>query len=421
MRLAIWHCDRYPTAPGVYLGCFPGMGHQVTWVVSTTGPRNQVLARVEGGARILEVQRRRDASLPRPLSVFVNRWNKLVAFVLKAKLMRRLARERPDILQVRDLITEGLLAGFFAGLYRVPFTFQLDHPHPEGRILDLEHEGGGRPLERLAQHCWIWLRRRVLHRAQVVFPISDGLAERLRDHEGVDPRRLVPFPVGISRRTFERAGQEAVSPRAAAAAGFPTVCYLGNLHARRDPGLLFGILAELARRAPDYRFLVVGESTPEAERHMRDFPARDRLIFTGFVAHEEVPSLLTAAWVGLYALSLDDRFGVNRTCSPLKVVEYMSAGLPVVASRVGDAEKMVGESGGGVCVANDPGAFADAVERYLRDRELARRDGAKGRAYVGTHRLFDVLAVEVEAAYRRLLASGVPAAPESPLLRAPVV
>ena len=37
MKLVIWHTDPYPTAPGVYLGCFPGMGHEVTWVVSETG------------------------------------------------------------------------------------------------------------------------------------------------------------------------------------------------------------------------------------------------------------------------------------------------------------------------------------------------------------------------------------------------
>src|SRR5207244_522782 len=34
VRLVFWHTDRYPTAPGVYLGCFPRMGHRVTWVTS---------------------------------------------------------------------------------------------------------------------------------------------------------------------------------------------------------------------------------------------------------------------------------------------------------------------------------------------------------------------------------------------------
>jgi glycosyltransferase involved in cell wall biosynthesis len=192
------------------------------------------------------------------------------------------------------------------------------------------------------------------------------------------------------------------------------VCYLGNLHARRDPGLLFRVLAEIARRLPECRFLVVARPTAEAEHLMREFPAADRLVFTGFVPHAEVPALLRAAHVGIFPLAVDDPYGVYRTSSPLKVMEYLSAGLPVVSSRVPDAEKVLGESGGGVCVDNDAGAFAQAALAYLQDPERARRDGARGRAYIETHRLFDVLALEVEAVYRRLLSTGWPSAPASP-------
>jgi hypothetical protein len=35
----------------------------------------------------------------------------------------------------------------------------------------------------------------------------------------------------------------------------------------------------------------------------------------------------------------------------------------------------------------------------------------RGRAYIEAHRLFEVLALDVEAAYRRLLATGWPASP----------
>jgi len=132
------------------------------------------------------------------------------------------------------------------------------------------------------------------------------------------------------------------------------------------------------------------------------------------VPHDEVPALLRAARVGIFPIALDDPYAVYRTSSPLKVVEYLGAGLPVVASRVRDAEDALGQSGGGACVENDPVAFAETVAGYLRDPDRARRDGARGRAWVEDHRLFDVLAREVEAAYRRLLEHGTPAGAESP-------
>jgi glycosyltransferase involved in cell wall biosynthesis len=417
MRLVIWHTDPYPTSPGVYLGCFPAMGHEITWVISATGGRNEIVERRESGVRHFEVRRRPDSALPRPLGVLSNRWNKWVGFLLKARLMERLARERPDVLQVRDLVTEGLLALWAARRHGVRFAYQLDHPHFEGRFVNMDLGDRGGPLERVGLRLWILLRRVVLRGADVVFPISVALGEILRDRESVDPRRMVPFPVGVSRSTFDRGGSAVADRRVAGAGEAPIVCYLGNLDLRRDPGLIFRIFDEVAQRLPESRFLVVARLTEAARSRLRGMAVADRIQFVPFVPYDEVPALLRAARVGLYALPVDDRYGVNWSCSPLKVVEYMSAGLPVIASRVRDAEDALGESGGGVCVENDAAAFAAAIEGYLRDPDRARRDGARGRAWVETHRLFDVLARDVEAAYRRLLAGAAPAAgePESPI------
>jgi glycosyltransferase involved in cell wall biosynthesis len=317
---------------------------------------------------------------------------------------------------VRDLVTEGLLALWAARRHGVRFAYQLDHPHFEGRLVDLDLGGRGRAFERLALRSWILLRRMVLQGADLVFPISVAMGEILRDRERVDPRRMVVFPVGISRATFERGASGPVDARVAALQDRPTVCYLGNLDLRRDPGLLFRIFEEVARRVPASRFLVVAGLADAVRDRLRGLSVAERIQFIPFVPYDEVPALLRAARVGIYALPVDDRYGVNWSCSPLKVVEYMSVGLPVVASRVRDAEDALGQSGGGVCVANEPGAFAEAVERYLRDPELARREGARGRAWVETHRLFDVLARDVEAAYRRLLEDGALAPADSPLL-----
>jgi glycosyltransferase involved in cell wall biosynthesis len=415
MRLVIWHTDPYPTAPGVYLGCFPGLGHEITWVISTTGERNEVVERREGGVRHFEIRRRPDARLPRPLGVLFNRWNKWIGFLLKARLMERLAGERPDVLQVRDLVTEGLLALCAARRRGLRFAYQLDHPHFEGRLVNMDLGDRGSAFERAVLHLWILLRRVVLRGADVVFPISVALGEILRDREGVDPRRMVLFPVGVSRSTFDRGGAEAADSRVAGAGEAPIVCYLGNLDLRRDPGLIFRIFDEVARRLPESRFLVVARLTDAARNRLCGLSVAERIQFIPFVPYDEVPALLRAARVGLYALPVNDRYGVNWSCSPLKVVEYMSAGLPVVSSRVRDAEDALGDSGGGVCVENDSAAFAEAVERYLRDPDRARSDGARGRAWVETHRLFDVLARDVEAAYRRLLEGAAPAPADNPL------
>jgi glycosyltransferase involved in cell wall biosynthesis len=416
VRLVVWHTDPYPTAPGVYLGAFPRFGHHVTWVISTEGERHQSIVREENGVRVIEIQRPKDVDLPRPWGAIVNRWNKLVRLFAKIGWMRRLVAERPDVLQVRELITEGTIALPLARSQRVPFAFQWDFPHYEAALFEMAEKGSKNVFRALHLRWVIALRAHLLRGADLVLPISEGLGAIARDRHGVDPWRIVPFPVGVSAGAPERARTGTPHPKAAGLAGKPVLCYLGNLDAVRQPSFLFDVFAAVLEQVPDAWLLLVGRENPGVTRLLEGHAARQRVVFTGYVPHQDVPATIAQAKVGVYPVPLTDPFGIYRTCSPLKVVEYMACGLPVVASRVEEAEKMLGESGGGVCVDNFPKAFAREIAAYLGDPARARADGEKGRAYVERVRVFEALGKEVEAAYRRLLDTGRPAAPGSPLL-----
>ncbi|HEV8115653.1 MAG TPA: glycosyltransferase, partial [Acidimicrobiales bacterium] len=69
--------------------------------------------------------------------------------------------------------------------------------------------------------------------------------------------------------------------------------------------------------------------------------------------------------------------------SPLKLYEYLAAGLPVVASRVGQIPDVI-EDGrtGRLCPPEDPCALAEAVLGLRKDPEAAAALAAAGRAMV---------------------------------------
>jgi glycosyltransferase involved in cell wall biosynthesis len=64
---------------------------------------------------------------------------------------------------------------------------------------------------------------------------------------------------------------------------------------------------------------------------------------------------------------------------PLSVLEAMSAGLPVVASDVGDVSRLVTPECGAVVPAKDARRLADALRPLLVDAELRRRRGEASR------------------------------------------
>lgn len=134
----------------------------------------------------------------------------------------------------------------------------------------------------------------------------------------------------------------------------PTVVFAGALR----PWHGLEVLAEAWR--------ILGDGAPEL-LVIGDGPGRHHLVdvgatLIGAVPHDRVPRLLTAAQIAVAPNPAD----TPRYFSPLKVFEYMAAGLPVVASDIPGTRSILG-SGGLLVPAGDPDALADAVAGLVAD------------------------------------------------------
>jgi teichuronic acid biosynthesis glycosyltransferase TuaH len=204
-----------------------------------------------------------------------------------------------------------------------------------------------------------WVRRRLvrnLGRADVVAAVTPHLADRLR---ALVRREVVVVPNGT--RLHARHGE------LARWAGV-----VGQLNERLD----FDVLDELARR--DVPLLLVGPRAvregPLAAR-LDTLLARRSVDWAGAVGYADLGAQLDRLVLGLTPYA-DTAF--NRASFPLKTLEYLGAGLPVVSTDLPAARALATEH---VAVARGPHAFADQVQRLLavppsRAAEEARRSFA---------------------------------------------
>ncbi|HYP21353.1 MAG TPA: glycosyltransferase family 4 protein, partial [Chloroflexia bacterium] len=189
--------------------------------------------------------------------------------------------------------------------------------------------------------------------------------------------------------------------------GIFTVGFVGTLKPWHGLPALVEAFDFLYRHTQGVRLLIVGEG-PERETMQAELERRGLLRharFTGAVAPHEVPQLLAEMDVAVapYPNRADFYF------SPLKVYEYMAAGLPVVASRIGQLEDVIEhEANGLLCAPGDPIALAGALDRLRRDAALRARLGQEARRSVLRGHTWDSVAARIlEIAATRQELSGV--------------
>jgi glycosyltransferase involved in cell wall biosynthesis len=116
----------------------------------------------------------------------------------------------------------------------------------------------------------------------------------------------------------------------------------------------------------------------------------------GRVPEEQLPVVLSAGDVALYPM--EDTL-LNRAKSPVKLLEPMLMGLPVVAHRVGQTPEFLGDAG--VLVeAGNLEAMSEAVTTLLSDAERRKRLGEKARRRVWAEFNWEKLSGVAEQAYQ---------------------
>jgi glycosyltransferase involved in cell wall biosynthesis len=186
--------------------------------------------------------------------------------------------------------------------------------------------------------------------ADAVVSVSRPLAA-LREQQGARLVALVPNGVDFAR--FHAANHiRSAHP--------PTLIYAGSLDARWGVDLSIRAMPLLRRQISDIRLLIAGGGPAEQELRQlaQSLGVADCVHFEGLVPYAVLPNLLAQADIGV-ATSRGNAF--RKYASPLKIVEYMATGLPVICSGGGEAEQMVEESKAGANIPFEPEAFAEAV------------------------------------------------------------
>jgi glycosyltransferase involved in cell wall biosynthesis len=219
--------------------------------------------------------------------------------------------------------------------------------------------------------------------------VAAGLAEADRVTAlpgGVDAQRFRPGP-----RPAEAAELRA---RLAVPADTPIVGLVSGFRVMKGQQTAVEAAARLAAAGPRFHLLLIGQGpfTPRVRAQVEAAGLGDRVSVLGFV--DDLPATMAGLDVALYSALESD--GMSRV-----LFEYLAAGVPVVASRVGVVPEILDDGVTAMLVpAGEPEPLARAIARLLEDVPLRRRIGEAGLGLVQTRYSGARVAERLLALYR---------------------
>ncbi|GMV33087.1 MAG: glycosyltransferase family 1 protein [Chloroflexi bacterium CFX1] len=196
---------------------------------------------------------------------------------------------------------------------------------------------------------------------------------------GLDRKRVTVIPNGVSPSDF------AFTPLPVRDGRVPILLYVGTLADWQGLDIVIKALPKILESQP-VKLHIVGRGRSRQRKalakQIRKLGLEEHVIVQPAVPHHEIPSLIAGADICVAPLALNDR-NVTQGACPIKILEYMAAGRPLLASNMPIVRELVREDVDGLLFSpNDPEDLARQAVQLLKNMELSQRLAESAAAHV---------------------------------------
>ncbi len=247
-----------------------------------------------------------------------------------------------------------------------------------------------------AQRQHRWLTRWLISRMDAIIATSESSASYLK-------REATVIPHGVDTDRYAPSADRAAAFAEAGLPGRHAIGCFGRVRAQKGTDVFVDAMCRLLPHYPDFTAVMVGAITIDQTGFANELKKRieaaglsSRIVMTGELPIEDLPRWYQRLTIYAFT-SRNEGFG-------LTLLEAMSSGTALVASRAGAAELVVEDGVTGVLTPpGDVEALVAALEPMLRDPAAAAAMGERARARVIAEFSLDAEANRIAEVYRTLV------------------
>ena len=328
-----------------------------------------------------------------------------IPFGRELQLMRLLAKriefvarsEKPDLLHAHSPVLNALPTLWIGHKLGLPVAYEI-RAFWEDAAVDHGTYSERSVKYRVVRLLETWACR---HASQIAV-ICGGLRDELI-LRGIPAQKITVVSNGTDPVNFRAGIRDSALARDLGIAGKKVIGFVGSFNHYEGLDLLIRAVEELATMRSDIVALLVGGG--EMENELRDQinqkSAQGRVILPGRIPHERIPEIYS-----LMDLLVYPRYSIRLTelVTPLKPLEAMAMGKPIVASDVGGHRELIRDGETGVLFqAGDLTSLVKTLNLVLDNDEWRERIAAQGADWVRKNRSWEKTTSSYSEIYERAL------------------
>jgi glycosyltransferase involved in cell wall biosynthesis len=280
---------------------------------------------------------------------------------------RALDRLNPDIIILRAGPYLSSLP--LSHLKQIPLVLEVNGPVRERFLWGREY------YHLRSLPLWEQMEKGILNMASHVIVVSKPLRDLYVDR-GINPNKVTTIPNGVDVETFRPSMDGKSVKRKLGLENAVVLGFSGHFSPWHGMDFMFAATEELFSQLPNVVLLLIGQSK---SFFTMPTPIKGRTIMAGYVPHSSMPDFLEAVDIFLAPYPRVQPFYF----SPLKLLEAMSMGKPVLASAQGQISEIIQDGESGMLYPpDDKMGFIEKLRLLISDQNLREVIGAKARERV---------------------------------------
>ena len=393
LRILFVSADRFPpfrVDVSVLFGKeIVGRGHVIDWLLQSDKPLHRAYQTQWSDCRVQVGPRETGASIASKVK------NQYYSVLHDFRMFRMLKQSGYHLILVKDKFISGLMAIAASRLYGIKFIYWLSFPFPEDYLLQVQEGVSRFPLLNwIRGNIFGFLLYRVLLRnSNHAFVQTEEMRKNIVQ-KGIPKEKMTAVPMAVSIKDTPFFGydlQKSYKQRNA-------VMYIGTIQRNRRMDFLLRSFKKVLKKENDATLYLIGGSEDPSDEIYLEIEAKRLRIdhavrITGFLPQNKAWEYVKEASICVSPIYPAPIFNCG---SPTKLIEYMAMGKAVVANDHPEQRIVISESKAGICVPYEESAFAEGILYLLKNPDVAKQMGIRGRKYVEKNRNYEQMADMVE-------------------------